>query len=183
MAYDLDPLRIITRTDALLHFISGTDIGFDSATKTITDVHAAFSVFSVGTKFVVSGTGDAANQKTFTVATIASDYKSITVDETVTDDVAGDTIYINEEFQSDWYFVGDKAKLVGSCNASQNCVVYIDQGSVSGTVDYTTTIPVASSTPAAWEISTIGRYARMRVRNNGTTQTTLSSALSGRSLA
>lgn len=178
----IPPLVTYDHTERLLQTVTGIDISFDSATKTIADVHAAFSEFYVGMKFVVSGAGEAANQTTFTVASVASNYKSVVVVEAVTDDAAGDAIVINEEYWSDWKYCGDRSKLVGSVNCTSNAVVYIDQGTDASNTEYTTTGAIVGGTPYAWEIAVLYQYARMRIRNNGTTQTVLRASHNGRSV-
>lgn len=172
------PMVTLVRCERLLQYITGSDITFTAATKTIADAHAVFDVFSVGTKFVVAGSGDAGNQKTFTVASIAADYKSITVDETVTGDAAGDAITINEKYYSDWRYVADRRIITCSVYASQACTVEVEQSNDASNVDHTTTFAMTLAiSPLTYEVHVVQNYARLAILNGGTTQTTLRAIL------
>lgn len=180
--------KLDTCTELLQYFTSGA-VTFaasdDSLAATSIGTGAAFEV---GDHIVVSGSSESANNTTHTV-TISAANKITCGGSAITDDNAGETIVINQEYQGSWVNVERWAKLTGTINSSGNCSVYIDQSSddvlnassVSNT-DYTTTVSVTGGTAAAWSVEVVAKWARLRVRNNGADQTIMRATLWGRAI-
>jgi len=175
----ITPLVNLARTEATLQAFVSAAVTFATADNSIaaTGIGTAFS--TAGTKIVVSGAANADNNITFTISSVSSANKII-VTETVTAEAAGASVVINEEYQSEWLYVSDRAKLVGSIYASQACTIYIDQSSdASNTDGDPSSWPVVIGGTVKYEVDRVEPYARLRVRNNGTDQTALRATLNG----
>lgn len=179
--------RLDTCTELLQYFTStGVTFAASDDSLSATQIGTGYA-FEVGDYINVSGSSQTANNTTWLVSTSAAN--KIVVDGAITDDNAGETIVINQEYIGSWVNIERWAKLVGSIVTSGNAYVYIDQSnddvghpsSVTNT-DYTTTVTVTGGTAASWSIETVGKYARMRVRNNGADQTTMRAYLFGRAI-
>ena len=73
--------------------VSGTDISFVSSTKTIARVADGLDVFSPGDTLVVSGSS--LNDGTYTVVTVAVDGSTLTVEESLTDEGASESVTLS----------------------------------------------------------------------------------------
>jgi hypothetical protein len=90
--------------------ITGTDISFVASTKTISTTSTSLSNLALYDLVTVTGTSN--NNKTFTVASVASNGRSITVQETVVNETAdGSTTitidytgFVTAKFQGDGYY-------------------------------------------------------------------------------
>ena len=89
--------------------ITGTDISFVASTKTISAVSTALANLAVYD--VITVTGTSLNNSTFTVASVATNGLSITVQETVANETAASftttidyTGFVTNKYQGDGYY-------------------------------------------------------------------------------
>jgi hypothetical protein len=172
----------------LLKYLAPQSGTFEHDDKSLTKSGATFSsTFAVGDKIVIAGT--TYNNGTFTVAAITAE--KITFSEAITDETSNATL--SGEYISSWTDIKRFVKLVGTVNAAQAAILYVDQsndpeGSVKGVtpagpsnVDYTTQLTVTASTALSFSIETVGLWARIRVQLNAATDFTIHrSYLNGR---
>jgi len=180
--------KLDTCTELLQYFTSGAVTFAASDDSLAATGIGTGGAFEVGDHIVVSGSSESANNTTHTV-TISAANKITCGGSAITDDNAGETIVINQEYQGSWVNVERWAVITGSINCSGNAYVYIDQSGddvnsaadVSNT-DYTSTVAVTGGTAQPWNIQVIGKWARLRVRNNGADQTTMRAFMYGRAI-
>ena len=88
--------------------ITGTDISFVASTKTISATSTSLANLAVRDLITVTGTAN--NNSTFTVKSKATNNLSITVEETVTDESAGASVtidytgFVTDKYQGDGYY-------------------------------------------------------------------------------
>ena len=88
--------------------ITGTDISFVASTKTISATSTSLANLSVRDLITVTGTAN--NNSTFTVKSKATNNLSITVEETVTDESAGASVtidytgFVTDKYKGDGYY-------------------------------------------------------------------------------
>lgn len=74
--------------------VTGTNIAFVNATKTITHAGNGLAVFQPGDILIVTGAAQGANNKHVTVVTVAASGASLTVNESLTEELAGATVVL-----------------------------------------------------------------------------------------
>ena len=88
--------------------ITGTDISFVASTNTISATSTSLANLAVRDLITVTGTAN--NNSTFTVKSKATNNLSITVEETVTDESAGASVtidhtgFVTDKYQGDGYY-------------------------------------------------------------------------------
>jgi len=173
----------IDKVTELLQYFASSSVTFAELDNSIAATGIG-SGFSAGDKILVASSSVSGNNTTHTISTVASGKLVITSATTIADDNAGESITINQVYQGNWQKVDHCAKIVGTINTSGNCSVYIDQSQDGVTTDYTSAaIAVTGGTAAAWDISVVGKYARMRIVNSGADQTIMRAYLNGRSIS
>lgn len=177
-------LHLLDSITELLQYHTSGAVTFAATDNSLAATGIGTSTFAVGDYIVVGGSSQAANNTTHKLATVSANKITVTPDTSITDDNAGETITLNQEYQGEWLDVRRWPKLVGTINCSGNAYLYIDQSAspVGANTDYTTTVTVTGGTAAAFSVETVLPYARIRVRNNGADQTIMRAYLYGRSL-
>jgi len=126
--------------------------------------------WAAGDQFVLSGT--TANDGTLTIATIAGDNGSLTVVETIAGHNAEAGV-MNQQVSSGWKRADFYSRLIGAYSLSQNGVLYSDWSPDGVTNLVTLTTAINAGTPAAYAQECVAKWVRLRVKNNGTDQTSV----------
>ena len=166
-------------TTELLQYFTSTAVTFASADNSLSATNIATG-WTAGDKVVIAGSSESANNTTMTIKTVATG--KLSMEEAVTDDNAGETITLNQEYQGEWKEVDQFSHLLSTINTSGNAYAYVDQSADGVNTDYTTTITVTAATAKADSIEVLLPYARLRVRTNAADQTTMRAYLFGRRL-
>lgn len=138
--------------------------------------------WSLGDTAVISGSNQSGNNKEWTFGVVATG-KVILTGGTVTADVAANTTVMRQTAYTAWMDVSTMSKLVGAINSSGNCTVYVQQSQNTTDVDYSTTVDVTGGTAAAFEVSVLCRYARLRILNGLADQTSMRAVFNGRTIS
>jgi len=175
-------LHQLDYTGELLQYFNGsTAVDQDKYTFTATGIGTGWTA---GDYVSITGASNGATNTVIQLDTVATGMLTAEPITLGADETA--TLTLNQEYQGAWVNVERWAKLTGLINTSGNCYVYIDQSGATAkpttTVDYTTTITVTGATAATWSIETLGKWARMRIRNNGADQTIMRAYLYGRAI-
>lgn len=172
-------LRIIQGTIDNLKSLSSSAVTFAVGDNSISATGIGTQFPTAGKKIVVSGAAQSGNNTTFTIESVSSADKII-VTETVTAESAGASVVINEEFQGAWKDISEWDELAGHIDASQNCTIYIDQGADNSNAGYTSSWSVTGGTLKGFSVETISTYGRLRIRNGGTDQTSMTAYMNGK---
>lgn len=166
-------------TEHLLQTFSSNAVTVDNSPRTFAATDIGTGTFAAGEVISVSGAAESANNSTFTLVTVAADL--LTVTETTTTEVAGASVVINEYLYGTWKETRDFRYLTGTINASQPCTLYIDQSRDGVNTDHTDTIVVGAGVAESWNFANVvSGFARVRILNGGTDQTSMRCILYGR---
>ncbi len=162
----------------LLQTFSSSAVTVDNDPKTYAATAIGTGTFVAGEYVFVSGCAESGNNGTKTLEAVAADL--LTVTETTTTEAAGAAVVINEFYHGDWKPIRPFAWLTGTINASQNCTLYVDQSRNGVNVDATNSISVTGGTGEAWKYAVVvSGFARIRILNGGTDQTSMRCILNG----
>lgn len=163
-----------------LQTFSSSAVTFATADNSIAATNIGTSTFTAGEKITVSGAAESGNNTTFTIVTVAAG--KLVVSETVTAESAGASVVIKEHYYGTYQSSRDFKYLTGTITSSQACTLYIDQSRDGTNTDYTDTIAVSAATAESWRLDVVvSGFARMRILNGTTDQTTMRAILNGRS--
>ncbi len=171
-------IEVVQSLSHLLKSFSSSAVTFATADNSINATGIGTGTVEAGEKFTISGASEPGNNRTFTAVTVADD--KIVVAETVTAESAGAAVVLNEEYVGSFKDVSHFTDLVGSIAASQACTGFVDFSNDKENVDYTASTNVTGGTPAKISEGVVGYFARLRVRNGGTNQTSLRANLNGK---
>lgn len=167
--------------DHLLQTFTGT-ITVDNDPKTFGATGIGTSTFVAGELFSASGCSDSVNNSTFTIATASANL--LTVTETTAAEGPTASVVLNEFYYGEWRPIRPFAYLTGTITASTACTVYIDQSRDGVNIDHTDTIVVGAGVAESWQYAVVvGGYARIRILNGGTDQTSMRCILNGKTNA
>mgnify|MGYP001470666208 CR=1 FL=1 len=162
-----------------LQTFSSSAVTFATADNSIAATNIGTSTFAEGEKITITGAAQSGNNTTFTIVSVAAN--KLIVSETVTAESAGASVVINEHYYGTWQPMRDFRFLTGTIYASQICTVYIDQSRDGTNIDYTDYFTMAAGAYESWRFdAVVSGYARMRILNGGTDQTSLRAILNGR---
>lgn len=170
-------IEIVQGLSHLLKSFASSAVTFATADNSIAATGIGTNTVTDGGKFTISGAAQSGNNRTFTAVSVTAN--KIIVAETVTAEAAGASVTLNEEFICNWRDVAHFANLVGTVNTSHNCTVYLDFSNDKISVDYTSPTNITGGTPAKISEAVMGFYARLRVKNGGTSQTALRVNING----
>jgi len=166
----------------LLQTFSSSAVTVDDSPQTYAATDIGTGTFVAGEYVSVAGCSESGNNGTKTLVTVAADL--LTVSETTTTEVAGAAVVINEFYYGDWKAVRSSAYLTGTINASQACTLYIDQSRDGVNTDVTDTIVVGAGVAESWQYAVVvSGFARIRILNGGTDQTSMRCILNGKTNA
>ena len=167
-------LHQLDYSERLLVYFSGS-ITTTQSTKTYTAASIGVGLVA-GDTIVVAGMAQSASNGTKTIATVTAGNGSFTVVEAIgTNETASGTF--NQEYIGGWQEINKWVRLNIIANYSGNAVGYIDFSGTTGVpgttknVDYASTAAITGGTAYALAAENVARYARMRILNNGATQT------------
>ena len=160
--------------------ITGTDISFTAGTKTISATSTSLSNLSVRDLITITGTAN--NNSTFTVKSVATNGLSITVEETVTTEASGASVtidytgFVTDKYQGDGYYsqadgvhtvayhvlstLTGSVKMQGSLATTPTESDWFDIAGTTFTTDQSTTIFSANFT---------GNFVWVRAKASGVT--------------
>jgi hypothetical protein len=171
-------IEVVQSLSHSLKSFSSSAVTFATADNSISATGIGTDTVEAGEKFTISGAGQTGNNRTFTAVTVSAN--KIVVEETVAAESPGSSVVLNEEYIGSFKDVSHFSDLMGSIAASQNCTGYVDFSNDKENVDYTATVNVTGGTPAKISEGVVAYYARLRVRNGGTSQTSLRANLNGK---
>ena len=161
----------------LLASFSSAAVTFATADNSIAATGIGTNTVTSGEKFVASGPAQAGNNRTFTAVTVTAN--KIIVLETVTAESAGALVVLNEEYQSGYKQAFNFGKIVGAISPSKDCTAFLDFSDDKINADFTKILPVNAGVPLPIDETVRAHYVQFRVRNNGTTQTTIRAFING----
>ena len=163
-----------------LQTFSSSAVTFATADNSIAATAIGTGTFTAGEYITVSGASENDNNNTFLISTVAAG-KLVIASPSVAAESAGASVVINEHYYGTWQSCRDFKYLTGTIYTSQACTVYIDQSRDGINVDHTDVIAVGAATYEAFEYSIlVSGYARIRILNGGTDQTSVRCILNGR---
>ena len=169
--------------------ITGTDISFVASTKTISAVSTALANLAVYD--VITVTGTSLNNSTFTVASVATNGLSITVQETVANETAASftttidyTGFVTNKYQGDGYYSQADGVHTVAYHVSADLTGTIKmQGSLSTTpteddwFDIAGTAFITDQTTRVNSVNFTGNFVWVRAKATGVTVGTISKIL------
>ncbi len=162
-----------------LQTFSSSAVTFATADNSIAATAIGTGTFTAGEYITVSGASENDNNNTFLISTVAAG-KLVIASPSVAAESAGASVVINEHYYGAWQSTRDFRYLTGTIYTSQACTLYIDQSRDGVNIDYTDTIAVGAATYEAWVYDVlVSGYARMRIFNGGTDQTSVRAILNG----
>lgn len=166
-------------SEHLLQTFTSAAVTVDDDPRTYAATNIGASTFTAGEYISVSGCSESANNGTKTLVTVADNL--LTVSEVTATEVAGASVVIDEFYYGEWRLARPFAYLVGTINASQACTLYIDQSRDGVNTDHTDTIVVGAGVAESWQYAVVvSGYARFRILNGGTDQTSMRCILNGK---
>ena len=169
--------------------ITGTDISFVASTKTISTTSTSLANLAVFDVITVTGTAN--NNSTFTVKTKATNNLSITVEETVVNETAASftttidyTGFVTNKYQGDGYYSQADGVHTVAYHVSADLTGTIKmQGSLSTTpteddwFDIAGTAFITDQTTRVNSVNFTGNFVWVRAKATGVTVVTISKIL------
>ena len=173
----------IDSTTELLQYFASSAVTFAAADNSI----AASGIgagFENGDKIVVTGSAQAANNTTHTIATVAANKITVTSDTSITGDDAGESITVSQVYIGNFQKVENYAKLVATVYCSGNAKLDIDFSHDGVNADYyPTQVSITGGIGAIETTEVCAKYARLRLTTSAADQTTLRATLYGRTVS
>lgn len=166
-------------TELLQYFTSGA-VTFAAVDDSLSATGIATG-WTAGDTVVIGGSSEAANNTTMVIKTVATG--KLTMYDAVTDDNAGETITITQEWPGTYKETKGCVALTGTINCSGNAIIYIDQSANGVDTDYTSSWAVTGGTALSYEVAVLLPYAKMRIRTNAADQTSMRAYLFGRKIS
>jgi hypothetical protein len=162
-----------------LQTFSSSAVTFATADNSIAATAIGTSTFTAGEYITVSGAAETNNNTTSLISTVAAG-KLVITSPSVTAESASASVVINEEYYGTYQSTRDFKYLTGTIYTSQACTLYIDQSRDGTNIDHTDTIAVGATTYEAWKyLILVSGYARFRILNGGTDQTSVRCIMNG----
>lgn len=171
-------IEILQQCKELLKFFTSNAVTFATADNSIAATGIGTNTVTAGESFRIAGAAQAGNNRTFTARTVTAD--KIVVVELVTAESTGATVTLNEEYIGAWKRVSNMTDIVGTITTSHNCTVLIDFSQDEVNVDHSVSIAVTGGTSQKINEAVVAPFARLRILNGGTNQTTLRVSINGR---
>jgi hypothetical protein len=166
-------------TEHALQTFSSSAVTFATLDNSIAATDIGTGTFTAGEKITITGAAETGNNATFTVVTAVAD--KLVVLEAVTAELPTAAVVINEHHYGDYKSNRDFKFLTGTIYTSQACTLYIDQSRDGITTDYIDYFTVSATTRESFRFDVVvSGYARMRILNGSTDQTSVRAILNGR---
>lgn len=165
----------------LLQYFTSTGVTFAASDDSLSATNIGTgAAFEVGDHINVAASSQTANNTTWTVVTSA--VNKITVENGITDDNAGETIKINQEWWGNWVHVDQFTTLAYAIKCPSDAYLYIDWSNSKGTTtDYTTAVTITGSAAGtAAAVAILAPWARMRIRAKDADQASMNAYLNGK---
>ena len=173
-------LEQLDKCTELLQYFTSSAVTFAASDSSLAATNIGTG-FTAGDSVVIAASSEAANNTTMTIKTVAA--AKLTMYNAVTDDNAGETITITQEWPGEYKETHGFAALTGTINCSGNAIIYIDQSGNGVDTDYTSSWAVTGGTALSFEVSVLLPFAKMRIRTNAADQTTMRAYLYGRKIS
>ena len=173
-------LEKLDSCDDLLQYFTSTAVTFAAVDNSLSATGIATG-WVAGDRVVIAGSSAGGNNTTMTIKTVATG--KLTMYDTVSDDNAGETITVTQEWPGSFKEVNGFSTLTGVINCSGNAVIYIDQSANGVDIDYTSSWSVTGGTALSYEVAVLLPYAKMRIRTNAADQTSMRAYMYGRKIS